>query len=271
MPETAYDAPAPPRGFLEHGYGERVHVLADTWALSVLSRIGHPDCKPPVLHDLIASAYWRLLHATIDQLPTRLVEADTRMTAGEPRATFRGRIVDPDHPAVVVDVARAGILPSQVVQRALLEVLSPERVRVDHLYLQRRADPVSGEVVGVDFSGNKIGGDVEGATIYIPDPMGATGSSVAHVIRHYRDVVPGAQRAIVTCHLMVTPEYLRRITTEFPEVHVYALRVDRGLSPESVLATPLGARWDEERGLDDRSYIVPGAGGMGEVINNSFV
>lgn len=271
MPETAYDTPATPGGFLAHGYGDNVRIMADTWALSVLARIGHPDCRPPVLHDLIASAYWRLLHATVDQLPSRLVGIETRMAATEPRALFHGRIVDPDQPAVVVDVARAGILPSQVVQRALLELLDPRRVRVDHLYLQRIADPVSGEVVGVDLSGSKIGGDVEGATIYIPDPMGATGSSVEKVIRHFQERVPGAERRIVTCHLMVTPEYLQRITTRFPDVLVYALRVDRGLSSEEVLATPLGARWDEERGLDDHSYIVPGAGGMGEVINNSFV
>ena len=46
--------------------GPNVRIMADTWALSVLARIGHPECRPPVLHDLIASAYWRLLHATVD-------------------------------------------------------------------------------------------------------------------------------------------------------------------------------------------------------------
>jgi uracil phosphoribosyltransferase len=30
-------------------------------------------------------------------------------------------------------------------------------------------------------------------------------------------------------------------------------------------------RWDEERGLDDHHYIVPGAGGVGEVLNNAWV
>jgi len=36
------------------------------------------------------------------------------------------------------------------------------------------------------------------------------------------------------------------------------------------LATIPGERWDEEKGLNERHYIVPGAGGLGEIINNSF-
>ena len=52
---------------------------------------------------------------------------------------------------------------------------------------------------------------------------------------------------------------------------VYALRLDRGLSPPEVLQTMPGERWDEERGLTDHHYIVPGGGGLGEIMNNSFV
>jgi uracil phosphoribosyltransferase len=37
------------------------------------------------------------------------------------------------------------------------------------------------------------------------------------------------------------------------------------------LQTVPGELWGEERGLDDHHYIVPGAGGLGEVLNNSFV
>jgi uracil phosphoribosyltransferase len=72
-------------------------------------------------------------------------------------------------------------------------------------------------------------------------------------------------------HLIITPEYLRHVTTKHPEVIVYALRLDRGLSAPEVLQTMPGERWDEERGLTDKHYIVPGGGGLGEVMNNSFV
>ena len=30
-------------------------------------------------------------------------------------------------------------------------------------------------------------------------------------------------------------------------------------------------RWEKERGLDDKQYIVPGGGGFGEIMNNAYV
>jgi uracil phosphoribosyltransferase len=105
----------------------------------------------------------------------------------------------------------------------------------------------------------------------IPDPMGATGSTVSRVLHHYRKEVTGTARRVVAVHLIVTPEYLRHVCKNHPEVQVYALRLDRGLSSPEVLATVPGARWDEERGLTDHHYIVPGGGGLGEVLNNSYV
>jgi len=64
---------------------------------------------------------------------------------------------------------------------------------------------------------------------------------------------------------------LLHVTRKHPDVIVYALRLDRGLSPREVLDTIPGERWADERGLTDNHYIVPGAGGLGEVINNSYV
>ena len=69
----------------------------------------------------------------------------------------------------------------------------------------------------------------------------------------------------------MTPEYLRNVLRSHPETIVYAFRVDRGTSPPVVLATVPGTRWDDERGLDDHQYIVPGAGGIGEILNNAWV
>ena len=72
-------------------------------------------------------------------------------------------------------------------------------------------------------------------------------------------------------HLMVTPEAVQRIVNGHPEVRLYAGRLDRGLSPDAVLQTPPGTHPDQERGLNDVQYIVPGAGGMGELLTNSWV
>jgi len=126
-------------------------------------------------------------------------------------------------------------------------------------------------VTGTNVSGNKIGGDVEEALVLFPDPMGATGTSIADAISIYRDEVEGTPRKIICAHLIITPEYLKKITTIHPDVSIYALRLDRGLSPEEIMETVPGERWEEETGLNERQYIVPGAGGLGEIINNSFV
>jgi uracil phosphoribosyltransferase len=112
---------------------------------------------------------------------------------------------------------------------------------------------------------------VEGATVLIPDPMGATGGSLCEVLRMYREDVPGPARRLVAMHLIVTPEHIARVTREAPDVQIYAVRVDRGLSAPDVLDTVPGARHAEERGLNDHQYIVPGAGGLGELMNNSWV
>ena len=117
----------------------------------------------------------------------------------------------------------------------------------------------------------KIGGDVEHAFVLFPDPMGATGGSLAVAIDTYKKNVPGRIRKIINIHLIVTPEYLKKMTSDHPDVSVYAIRLDRGLSPPEVLATIPGTRWDEERGLTDHQYIVPGGGGFGEIMNNAYV
>jgi uracil phosphoribosyltransferase len=72
-------------------------------------------------------------------------------------------------------------------------------------------------------------------------------------------------------HLIVTPEYIRRVTEAHPDAIIYALRLDRGLSPTRVLKTAPGTHWDEERGLNSIQYIVPGAGGVGEILNNAWL
>jgi uracil phosphoribosyltransferase len=64
---------------------------------------------------------------------------------------------------------------------------------------------------------------------------------------------------------------VRRVTSSHPGLRVYGGRLDRGLSSERALASTPGTFPDEERGLTDVQYIVPGAGGMGELLTNSWV
>jgi uracil phosphoribosyltransferase len=75
----------------------------------------------------------------------------------------------------------------------------------------------------------------------------------------------------IAIHLIVTPEYLKNVLSAHEDVDIFALRVDRGLSDEKVLKTIPGEMWELEKGLNSHDYIVPGAGGLGELLNNSFV
>ena len=172
--------------------------------------------------------------------------------------------------AVTVNIARAGTLPSQITYDFLNTLLDPRVVRQDHFVMARVLDEAS-KVVGARISGSKIGGDVDDAILLFPDPMGATGGSICTAIETYKEGVVGKPRKIIAANLIVTPEYVKKVTTTHPEAIVYALRLDRGLSPEEIFDTVPGTHWDKERGLSDKQYIVPGGGGFGEIMNNAYV
>lgn len=253
---------------IRHAWGAQVHLLDDPVAFSLLARLGHPDTRQPEVGRLVRRLYEALAWATLAaELPRVDVDVPTRMAATSPDAAYRGPAVDRRTRAVSVAIHRAGTVPSQIVYETLNEVLDPAGVRQDHVVMSRRTDP-EGRVTGVSFEGSKAGGDIDERFVLLPDPMGATGSSMSAAMAHYR--AAGAPARLVAMHLIVTPEYLRRLRAEHPDAVVYAYRYDRGLSPPEALAGPPGSH-DAERGLDERQYIVPGAGGLGELLNNAWV
>jgi uracil phosphoribosyltransferase len=256
---------------IPHRYGERVHILADPLSLTMLARLCAKGTVQPEINRLVGELYRMLVHEVVAaEFPRQAIAQPTRMIDVTPRGVWRGDAISTSTPAVVVAVARAGLLPSQHTFDFLNQVLQPEGVRQDHLALARTVD-AHGGVTGAGLYASKIGGPVDGAVLLIPDPMGATGSTVSKVIEQYAPGVYGRPLKVVAVHLIITPEYLSHVRAKHPDVTVYALRLDRGLSPPDVLATVPGERWSEERGLTDHHYIVPGAGGLGEVINNSYV
>lgn len=265
------DLPAP-AGELAHHYGPRVHILSHPWPMSLLAQLCHPNTRQPMVDRLVGQLYdWLLGEVASRILPTGVGALPTRMQEFHPeRGHYEGEIIDPDQRVVVVDVARGGILPAARVYNALHSVMLPENIRQDHIVASRTQDE-SGSVTGVEVDASKMGGPVAGTVVLIPDPMAATGTSVAAVARRYAEDPGGAPSRIAVLHLIATPEYIRRITTELPEAEIFTVRLDRGLSAPDVLETVPGERWDEERGLNERSYIVPGAGGLGEVLNNAWI
>lgn len=250
---------------IDHRYGPTVHILDDAYMRSLLAELCEPATVQPRLNWLLQSLYDGLLRACINgEFPRVVRSVRTRMGA-----EYRDEMLDPATRVVSVDIARAGMKPSMICYELLSTVLDPAGVRQDHVIMQRTTD-AAGAVTGASISGTKVGGSVDGRILLFPDPMGATGSSLREVVRWYQAHGEGRPAAFVSLNLIVTPEFLRRVTTEVPELQVYAYRVDRGLSPADVLAQPPGAAWARERGLDDHDYIVPGAGGLGEVLNNAL-
>lgn len=256
---------------LEHRYGDNVHILTDPYYATTLARLCSPETRQPAFNKLIRRLYEGLCRAVINaEFPRRDRRVRTRMAATTDRGIVGANFIDPNSQVVTVDLARAGILPSMTVFDMLNECMDPEVVRQDHVIMQRQTDD-QGHVVGALMSGSKVGGPVEGRIILLPDPMGATGSSMCNAIDYYKTQLDGTPGPIIALHLIVTPEYIRRLTTDHPDAKIYGLRLDRGMSPADVLDAIPGARWDEESGLNPVQYIVPGGGGFGELMNNALV
>jgi uracil phosphoribosyltransferase len=256
---------------IEHRYGPQVHILADPFMLSHLATLCAKETIQPEINRLVASLYGELVRAVVNQeFPRRDVSMPTRMIDHTPQGIFHGQTIEPKTRTVVVNIARAGTLPSQVTYDLLNSLLDPRLVRQDHIIMSRLLGE-SEQVVGSAIGGAKIGGDIDDAFVLFPDPMGATGGSLSVALDTYKKKVPGKARRFVCIHAIVTPEYLKRITTDHPDAAVYAIRIDRGMSPPEIFSTVPGTHWDREKGLNDKQYIVPGGGGFGEIMNNAYV
>jgi uracil phosphoribosyltransferase len=256
---------------LPQHYGENVHLLGDPLALTQLARLCAGTTQQPDINRLVASLYQHLFSAVINQeFPRRVVRSTTRMISSTPRAVLEGEMLDTSVRVVCVDIARAGILPSQICYDLSNSLFDPANVRQDHLIMSRVTDGRQ-KVTGADIVGGKVGGSIDGRYVLLPDPMGATGTSLATAISRYKSEYGSQPAKVITMSLIVTPQFIRTLRDAHPDVVIYALRLDRGMSEPAVLATELGERWEEESGLNDVDYIVPGGGGFGEIMNNSFV
>lgn len=253
-----------------HYYGENVHILSSPLMLTLLAKLGSPATEQPQINHIVSMLYNYLLDQVIDsQFPRVSASVETRMKTSHPEAIYEGEIVNPQSRAVIVDLARAGTFPSHICYEKLNYFLRPSGVRQDHFYVARVSDQ-EGKVTGVNISGSKIGGDVDEAIVLLPDPMGATGGTIVEVYNHYKNHVGGCPKMIVAMHLIITPEYIERVTKSCPDLKIFTLRLDRGLSTREALEEIPGKLWAKEKGLNSIQYIVPGAGGLGEILNNSY-
>lgn len=260
----------------EHHYGKNFHLLSDPVLFSYLATLCSPETKQPAFNGLIRILYESMIRTVIaHEFPRKPGRVVTRMAAKHPEGSFTAELIDKEQPAVCVDLARAGTYPSHLCFEALNYLLDPDVVRQDHMLMARQTNEKN-QVIGASNGGCKIGGPVGGAIVLFPDPMGATGSTIIQALDLYKNgfngtLAPGIAKRYIALHLIVTPEYLRNVQKRHSDLVVYALRLDRGLSPQDILSTRPGEKWDQERGLNGEQYIVPGGGGFGELLNNAYV
>lgn len=254
---------------VEHRYGKNVHILADSFLLSHLAHLCAESTHQPVINELVTTIYLTLLKVVVNaEFPLKQAALPTRMIKYHPEAVYQGPVIDPEVPVVSVNLARAGTLPSHICYTALNYFMNPTQVRQDHVSIARATNEQS-QVTGSHVSGHKIGGRVDDSIVLFPDPMGATGSTLIEAMDLFKK--QGKPRKAIALHCIVTPEYIRAVHAKHPDLVIYAIRLDRGLSPPDVLATPPGTHWEREKGLNTNQYIVPGGGGFGEVLNNAYV
>lgn len=257
---------------LAHDYGSNVHVLNDPLLLSLIARAGFPGTEQHIVRQAIGAFYRHAIHYAATEFQTMKGNVPTNMRHYTEHGVYRGPLPVLDD-VVLVSIERGGAKPTQDLAD-YLSLISGGSVRIDSVTAERQTND-QGEVIGCKLSAAKIGGHIQGKTVLIPDPMGATGFTLRDTRDGYRGKIPlngrtqdyGKPRVMIALHMIVAPEYLRLMKEECPEVVVFAGRVDRGLSPPHVFNTYLGQRWDEERGLNEHQYIVPGAGGIGELLS----
>ncbi len=256
---------------MKHHYGPQVHIIDNAFLNGLLAQLCSPDTVQPQVNHLVEVLYTHLISVAANQeLQIEEFKQPTRMTAMHPEQLLSGKRIAPNQKAVCVNLARAGTYPSHICYNFLHFAIKPQNLRQDHIFAARMTDE-SEQVTGAQFGGLKIGGDVKDSNVIFPDPMGATGNTIVSSIDYYKKKIQGPARKFIALHLIVTPEYLKKVLTAHPEISIYALRLDRGLSPEAVLKSEPGLHWEQERGLNEKDYIVPGGGGLGEILNNSFV
>ncbi|MBN2087871.1 hypothetical protein JW758_06015 [Candidatus Peregrinibacteria bacterium] len=222
-------------------------ILSTTYNLSLLARLGLPEVVQPEVSKIVDELFANMFQTVIDnELETEIRTVKTRIYAQDKRGAFKTKIFKKKQKIVVADIIRGGMTPSHQYFLKLSYLLDPKLIRQDHIMAQR-IETKEG-VNGTSLMASKIDGSINGAIVIIPDPMGATGGSIAEVIDHYQKNFGKAKKYVVI-NLVITPQYIKRLSKIKAPISLYAARLDKGLTKTD--------------------FIWPGLGGVGEMINNT--
>lgn len=147
-----------------------------------------------------------------------------------PLQNSEGHVVDEE--VVVIPILRAGLGMVDGFVRFLPEA------RVGHLGMYRDEKTLQ----PVDYYSN-IPGGIETASVFVVDPMLATGGSACGALQHLKN--RGAVNFVFVC-LVAAPEGVEKLGIEHPDVPIVTAALDDH--------------------LDDNAYIRPGLGDAGDRI-----
>lgn len=153
------------------------------------------------------------------------------VTVDTPLESTTGMVID-GKKLVFASILRAG----SGILDGLLSVVPG--ARVGHIGLYR--DPKT--LIAVEYY-FKMPGDLHERDVIVVDPMLATGNSAVAAVERIKEFHP---RSVKFVCLLTCPEGASVLQDAHPDVPIYAAAIDRG--------------------LDERGYIVPGVGDVGDRI-----
>ena len=174
--------------------------------------------------DALEDASWALAYEALRDIPVEEIEVET------PLETTRGTSLA--RPVMVVAILRAGLGMVDGFLR-----LVPD-ASVAHIGMRRNERTLMPEGY---YESLPCG--VEASTVFVVDPMLATGGSAIAVLKRLREA--GAKDLRLVC-LVAAPEGVRAVREAEPDVPILAGTLDRE--------------------LDERGYIRPGLGDAGDRI-----
>jgi uracil phosphoribosyltransferase len=183
---------------------------------------------------LVEMSKWLTYEAIRDWLPT--VEIQVPTPVGEATASF----VNPQTPIAIVPILRAGLTLVEGIQSVL-----PLESAIYHLGLVR--DETTHQP---SCYLNKLPAKFPPQTrIIIAEPMLATGGTIMHALSELtaRGIDPALIRII---SIVVAPPALQQLSQHYPSLNIYSAAIDEH--------------------LDDRCFIVPGLGDVGDRAFGTF-
>lgn len=231
----------------ENGNNSNVHTSRNALVWTWLAHLCTKGTPRREIFTLLRHIYWDLFGWVMAaEFPKTELVVTTNMGA-----ELRGIGIKAEVPVTIVDVIRAGMRPAAICHEILLEsgVIDEHLVHEHHITAARKAGEHD-EVVGVDVDYAKADEPVKpGSIVIFPDPMLATGTTLREIISRYKEKFPGCVDKFIVVSMIATPFGIENIHSVHPEVVIYAGRMD----PE----------------LTAKGYIVPGAGGVGELLTGT--